>query len=1084
MNTIYSFYSFFRKYNYLRRKIHLCTLLTGLWAGLCVPGALAAASSDTAEAAGAPREVKGKVTDAQGEAIPGVNILVKGGASGTQSDLNGNYVITIPDDNVVLIFSFIGFITQEIEIGNISVINIRLLSDTRQLNEVVVTGYGSESLKSFTGSVSKIPAERLENRPAQSLDQLLGGQAAGISIVQPSGALNNTPVFRIRGINSITSSVYPLFIVDGVTVFTGSAGGAVGNNPLADINPSDIASIDVLKDASATAIYGSRAANGVVVITTKKGKAGRVKVNYDNWVSFSTPFNLPELLNPEDYVTIKNEARVNAGLTPGFVLGKNADGSTIGTDWYDIAYQTGIGHNHNLSFSGAGERTRYFVSVNYTDQDGILRTNNFNRKSIRLNLDHQLARFLTVGTNASFSNSLNSGPNSGAIGPNSIASSSGNSVNTQYIGLQPLARLTYILPPNVPVYNEDGSYHLHPTNGNIGYGPNSPALGVFNAYNLQTILDLDKNSSENNSLLGSVFAEVALLKNLKFKTVYGINNLVVENLTFRNPYSSEAFPNNGSATNTNNRYTRSNWTNTLTFEETFANRHNLRILLGHEQVDRRIDGWGAVRTGLADPFYSSYQGGFTNISPTGNIQSQNRLQSYFSTVNYDFDKKYLFSFNFRRDGLSALASGNKWGNFGGGSVGWNISEEGFFKEAAIGRVISDLKIRGSYGVVGNSSLDDYASLSQYSSGTYTGQPTLYFSQAGNASLKWESSKKLDIGFSAGLLNNRITLEAAYYRNDIDGLILNAPQSLSQGIPGNSIAANVGSLYNKGVEISIGAQVLQQGKFRWNTDLNFSTLKNEVTSLGSGGDIYPTSLSTFGIQNVTRIGYSVGSIFAVPTDGVNPENGNKIYINRNNERVQYDAVTKSFSYLEGGVAPGIDNYLDGRIQGPSLPTYFGGWNNNLSYGGFDLTLNFIFSGGNKIYNGTRATISDQRYFNNGTFIKDRWTAPGQITDIPRLVWGDSFTGGFSSTNTSFVEDGSYLKLKNIALSYRVPLRSGGLAGFISSLRVYAQASNILTFTRYRGSDPEISINGNSINSGKDQNVPANASVYTLGLNVGF
>lgn len=1078
----------------LRHAVLICMASSALFVAQAKSNAASAGKSNdpvwhaaekTRSSGTVDTDITGKVTDEQGAGLPGVNIVLKGTQTGFQTDASGNYRIRVPEAGSTLVFTFIGYISQEVKLtGDSKELNIQLAVDTRQLNELVVTGYGTESRKSFTGSVSKISSTQLENRPAQSLDQLLGGQAAGVNIVQPSGTLNSTPVFRIRGINSITSSVYPLFIVDGVTVFTGSAGGAVGNNPLADINPNDIESIDVLKDASATAIYGSRAANGVVVITTKKGKKGGTKVNYDAWVSFSTPYNLPKMLNAEDYVTIKNEARVNAGLAPGFVLGKNADGSTIGTDWYDVAYRTGVSHNHNVSFSGATDKTTYFLAVNYSNQNGILKTNNFKRQGARLNLDHQLNKFITLGTNVSFTNSINSGPNSGGVAPNSVGASSGNSVNTQYIGLQPLARLTYILPPNVPVYNPDGSYNINASNGNIGYGPNSPSLGVFNAYNLQTILDLDKNSSENNTLIGSVFAEVSLLSNLKLRTVYGVNNLVVENLSFRNPFSSEGFPNGGAATNSNSKYYRSNWTNTLTYDAQFGDSHNLKVLVGHEEIYRKVEGWGATRSGLSDPFYSSYQGGFTNIVPAANVQAENGLLSFFSTVNYDFRKKYLFSFNFRRDGLSALAAGNKWGNFGGGSLGWNISEESFFRNSALSNVVNNLKVRGSYGVVGNSSLDDYASLSQYSSGTYSGLPTLYFGQAGNSALKWETSKKVDVGFSAGLLNNRFTIEAAYYRNDIDGLILNAPQASSQGIPGNSIAANVGSLYNKGIELAIGGQIIRHQSFRWSADFNISTLKNKVISLGAGGDIYPTSLSTFGIQNVTREGYSVGSIFAVPVNGINPENGNKIYINRDNKEVQYDAVTKSFSYLNGEKAPVIDNYLDGRIQGPSLPTYYGGLNNNLSLGNFDLTIGLIFSGGNKLYNGTRATISDQRYFNNGTFIKDRWTTPGQVTDIPKLVWGDSFTGGFSSANATNVEDGSFVKLKNIALNYRIPLSETSLGKFISSARIYAQASNILTFTKYTGSDPEISINGNSINSGKDQNVPANASVYTIGINLGF
>ncbi|GAB2788774.1 TonB-dependent receptor [Rhabdobacter roseus] len=1029
--------------------------------------------------------ITGVVTaSSDGQAIPGVNIVVKGTQQGTQTDANGAYTLRLPAASNTLVYTYIGFITKELKVERQTILNVELQADTRQLNELVVTGYSTESRKSFTGSAAKVNAAQLENRPAQSLDQLLGGQAAGVNIVQPSGALNNTPVFRIRGINSITSSVYPLIIIDGVTVFTGSAGGAVGNNPLADINPSDIETIDILKDASATAIYGSRAANGVVVITTKRGKKGSTKVNYDAWVSFSKPFNLLPLLGPEDYVTIKNEARVNAGLSPGFVLGRNADGSTIGTDWYDVAYQTGVSHNHNLSFSGANEQTTYFLALNYSDQNGILKTNAFKRQGARLNLDHRLNKFLALGTTISYSNSLNSGPNSGAIGPNSVAASSGNSVNTQYIGLQPLARLTYILPPNVPIYNADGSYNINTANGNIGYGPNSSALGVFNAYNLQTILDLDKNTSQNNSLLGSIYAEVSLLNNLTFKTLYGINNLVVENQTFRNPYSSEGFPQGGSATNSNTTFFRSNWTNTLAYVNTFGDNHSLRLLLGHEEIYRRVDGWGASRAGLSDPYYSSYQGGWTNITPAANVQAENGLRSFFSTVQYDYRKKYLLSLNVRRDGLSALAAGNKWGNFGGGSLGWNLSEEAFFQNSTLSNTINSLKIRASYGIVGNSSLDDYASLSQYSSSTYAGVPTLNFGQAGNAALRWESSKKVDIGLDIALFNNRLTFVADYYKNTIDGLILSAPQASSQGIPGNAIAANVGSLYNEGIEFSIQAQLINKGAFQWNTQFNLATLKNRVTSLGAGGDIYPTSLSTFGIQNVTRVGYSVGSIFAVPTEGVNPENGNRIYRNRNDELVQYNAVDKRFTYLNGEVAPAIDNFADGRILGSSLPTYYGGWNNTLSYGAFELNVGLIFSGGNLLHNGTRATISDQRYFNNGTFILDRWTTPGQITDVPKLVWGDSFTHGFSSTNSANVEDGSFLKLKNLALNYRIPVQKSGLRQYISGARLYVQAANIFTLTRYRGSDPEISINGNSVNSGKDQNVPVNASVYTLGLNVSF
>jgi len=1016
--------------------------------------------------------------------IIGASVNIKGTTHGVETDIDGKfYFQTGQKFPYTLVINYIGYNSKEIVVDGSPVV-IKLTEQVEKLDEIVVVGYGTSAKKTFTGSTSKIDAQQIANRPAQSFDQLLGGQASGLNIVQPSGSLNSTPVIRIRGINSITSSLYPLVIVDGVTVFTGTAGGAIGNNPLSDINPNDIESIDVLKDASAAAIYGSRAANGVIVITTKKGKKGKVNVNYDVWVSWNKASNLPKLLNAEDYVSIKNEARTNAGLTPGFALGQNADGSTIGTNWYDVAYHTGVSQNHNLSFSGATNSTNYFISTNYSNQEGILRTNEFVRKGIRLNFEHKLNNSLTLGTNFSYNNSLNSGPNSGSSTPNSIGSSAGNAVNTQYIGLQPLGRLTYILPSNVSVYNPDGSYNINSSNGNIGYGANSPALGVFNAYNLQTILDLDKNTSENNTFIGSIYAELEIIKNLKFKTVYGINNFVVENKEFRNPFSGDGFSTKGAATNSNTKYSRSNWTNTLTYATVLDQKHSLKVLLGQEKNVREIDGWGAIKTGLTDPFFTSYQGGFTTIAPGPSVQTENVLLSYFSSIAYDYDKKYLLNLNFRRDGLSALASGNKWGNFGGASIGWNVSEEDFFKSSSIKNVLNAFKVRASYGIVGNSELNDYAALSQYSAGSYAGVPTLSFSQSGNPDLKWETSKKFDFGINFGLFDNRITVEADYYKNNINDLILNAPQSLSQGIPNNSIAANVGSLYNKGFELSINANIINDNDFQWNASFNLSTIKNKVTSLGGYGDIYPTALSTFGIQNITREGYSVGSIFAVPTTGVNPENGNRVYVNANNEEVQYNALTKAFTYLNGATAPAIDNYRDGRIQGPSLPTYYGGLNNNLSYKNFDLTIGLTFSGGNKLYNGTRSTLSDQRFFNNGTFIKDRWTTPGQVTDVPKLIYGDSFSGGFSSSNSAYVEDGSYLKVKNIILSYRIPVKNELVNKYISSAKVYAQGSNLYTWTKYRGSDPEISINGNSINSGKDQNVPANSVVFTLGLNVGF
>ena len=1042
--------------------------------------------------------VQGSVIDDNTNApLAGAVVAVRDAATQTLTDAKGNFTLTTSRKAPLqLTVNFVGYDTKQMVVNNPNQVTISLHATSNQLNEVVISsGYSTQEKRSYSGSASQVTATQLENKPAQSFDELLGGQAAGVNIIQPTNTLNSTPVFRIRGINSITSGIYPLIVVDGVTVFTGSTGGSgggsggIGNNPLADINPNDIETIDVLKDAAATAIYGSRAANGVVIITTKKGRKGRAKVSYSVSGGLSNAYNVPKELDATDYVKIKNEARANAGLPAAFALQTNPDGSTVNTNLDAIAYHTGASQSHNVSISGADEATSYFLSVGYTDQNGFIRTNEFSRKIARLNIDHKLTSEINIGANISYSNSLNKGPNTGAVPPDNVSGANGNSVNSQYIGDEPLARLTYILPPNLAAKNSDGSYNINAPYGVIGWGADNPSLGPFNAYNLQTVLDLDKNSSENNTIIGNVYAEWTILKGLKLKTNYGLDQLTVENTNFLNPYSGDGFGTNGAASNANDKYYSSDWANTLTYTTTFNNKHHLKVLAGYEEIATKSTGWGATETGITDPFYTNYEGGWASITPTpgANFQSSNGLVSYFSNINYDFNRKYLFSLNVRRDGLSALSSGNKYGNFAGGSVGWNIAEEGFFKKSSVANTINVLKIRASYGQVGNSNIGNFPALSTYGSGTYTGNPALAFSQAGNTNLKWETSNKTDVGINISLFNSKINAELDYYNNTVNNLILASPQALSEGIPGNSIATNVGSLYNRGIEFAINANIINQGKFRWDANFNISTLKNEVTSLGSGGDIYPAALSSFGIQNITRVGYSVGSIFAVPTVGVDPQNGERIYVNHLNQQVEYNAVTKVFTYVDpknGTTAPAIDNYADGRVQGPSLPTYFGGLNNTFSYKGIELNIGITYSGGNDIYNGTRATLSDQRYFNNGTFILDRWTTPGQKTDIPKLVFGDKFTTGFTSANSALVENGSYVKLMNIALGYHVPLVGTALRSRISSIYIYAQANNLHTITKYRGSDPEVSINGNSINGGKDQNVPPNARAFAAGINIGF
>lgn len=1007
-------------------------------------------------------DVAGKVMDERGQPLHGAAISVKGAAKATTTDEKGFYNIKNVDPNGTLVISFIGYEQQEIKINSKTTIDVTLVSGTDQLSSIVVSGYTAQNRKEFTGSSSHINGKDIANRPVASFDQALAGQAAGVKITSSGGSLNAAPVFRIRGTNSINLSSYPLIVIDGVTSFNGNMGlsAAVENNPLSTINTSDIESIEVLKDASATAIYGSRAANGVVVITTKKGKSGKTKVTYDGYFGITKKPKLPELLGAADYVTIKNEARANSGLSPTYALGKNTDGSIQEANWYDYFYQTGHAQNHNISISGGSEATTYFSSLNYTDQTGFLVKNTFVRKSARANIDHRLIKGLHIGTNFTYSNAVN------------------NNLSSVYnsFGRNNLARESMVLPPNVLPYNPDGSYNI--SGNSLGLGPNSILVNYFNPL---PIIDNDKYTSESNNFLGSLYAEWELFKGFKAKTNYSINSLNVLNTNFNNPIQGNGAGSSGSASNEYTTNYLTDITNTVNYTTTIAQHHHVSALAGYEEIYTEVKEASATRTGVTDPYFQMFAGGFTTVSAASGNYTANGYRSYFSNVFYDYKKKYLFSASFRRDGFSGLASNHKYGNFGGASLGWSLSDENFYINSTLAKTVSAIKVHASYGQVGNVNIGDYAASSLYSAGTYGGTATLALSQIGNTNLKWETSKKTDIGITIGLWQNKLTIDADYYNNNIDGLILAAPQSPSKGIPGNSITTNIGSMYNRGFEFDIKARIIDGVSFRWTAGLNISTLQNRVTALANNTDIWTASLET---SNITRVGYSVGSIYVVNTNGVNPANGLRTYVNRNGATVQYNPVAGAWSYLDGTTAPAIDAYGDGVVMGSTLPTYYGGFNNTFKYKNFDLYVNIVFSGGNRIYNGTKATLLDNSFFNNQVDILRRWTTPGQITDIPALHYNDTRASGSGLPNSFNVENGAYIKLGTTSFGYNIPIKLYQKAG-ISSIRIYGSASNIILHTRYTGSDPEVSANGDSNTAaGRDKNlVPAGKS-FTLGINVGF
>lgn len=1025
------------------------------------------------------RTVAGKVTDDAGKPLAGVTVSAVGSDRTTLSNDDGNFSIQIGTNVQSLRFTYVGYAEQVLRLTSANSVAVQMVSESKAMSEVVVVGYGTVRKKDLTGSISTIGGDKVRDLPLQSFDQGLSGRAAGVSITIPNGVVNNPPVIRIRGVNSISLSSFPLVVIDGVPTFSGDVGnGNASNNPLGDINPADIESIDVLKDAAAAAIYGSRASAGVLLITTKRGKQGRAKVSYDAWLGYTRPFNLIPVLDGREYELIKNEGLTNAGTPPngttrGFYPFNGPDGQPVSTNWYDVIFRTGVSQNHNLSVSGANDKTNYYFSSAYSKQQGMIRQNDFTRLNATMSLDHKVNSRLTIGGKFQYANTNNTGVNSG--------STPGGAFATSGIG-----RLGFNLMPNVPVYLNDGSYNINRVSNTIGQGANLTALQFTNP---QLLLDLNTFSSLSERVIANIYANVKLFDGLSFRTTYGIDNLNVVNKAFQNALHGDGVSNGGSVFNTLQTYNRWNWTNVLNYNKSFGD-HNFSALVGNEQQYTFQEGWGANRQGVTDPFYNEFQGGFNTIVPSGNFLGENYLVSFFGRVNYDYNKKYLLSINARRDGYSAFSPENKYGNFWGASTGWVLSEENFFQKSGLNNIFSNFKLRGSYGIVGNNQgINDFAFWSFFSSGLYGTNPALFFSQAGNRNLKWETSKKTDIGLEMGFLNGRLNVEATYYMNNVDNLILAEPQAPSRGIPGNSILTNVGSMTNRGLEFSLNANVIQKKDFSWTTNFNITTLRNEVTALAAGNaDIQPT---TSGLErpSMIRVGQSIGSFYAVRTGGVNPANGQRIFFYRDGTAVQYNHAAPVASrwtlVSSGAVAPRVaDQANDGVIIGPALPKWTGGWENTFRYKGFDLNMLFFFSGGNYVYNGTKAGLRDMRSWNNSKEALTRWQKAGDETNIPRIVFGDNISNGSGIVISENVEKGDFLKLRNVTLGYSLPKTVTDRIG-INSFRFYAQLMNAFTLTNYTGYDPEISSNGNGNgNPSVDRNSVPQARSLNIGVNVGF
>ena len=1021
------------------------------------------------------RSVSGRVTDQKtGEGLPGVTVLLKGTSNGVSTNADGAFSLSVPATGGALVFSSVNYVTQERALGADSQINVGLAADTKVLSEVVVTGYGTQERRDLTGSIATVQGEAISNIASPSFAQQLGGRAAGVNVQTPSGLLGQQPRIQIRGTSSISSGTYPLVVVDGQPIFTGQLSGVDtnGSNGLADINPNDIESYEVLKDGSATAIYGSRAANGVILITTKHGRKGKASVTYDTYMGVAQTLKRYKLLDADDFITISNEKYANAGL-PGRIAESmvDANGNRVSTDWQSQIFRTGFQQNHALTISGATDKTNYFFSAGFTDQSGVIRPNTLQRFTFRANIDSEIKSWLRVGMNAGLTRSQTQGLNTG-----------GNSVSGNIAS-------ALLLFPNVPARNPDGTAYLN-SSGILGQGNNALPIN-FNYPNINFTLDNNIYRSTSYRILANGYLEAEPLKNLRLRSQLSTDTQLEDDFQYLDPRAGDGRGTNGSVYQQFSPTIRWNWVNTATYNNIIAENHKINVVVGTEYQKTNYDSYYGQGVGLSDRTLG-LNGLISNTVGTqysGGDFYQQGLQSYFGRVNYAFKDRYLASITLRSDALSGLATDYRRGTFPGGSLGWRVSQEDFFKNSSIAAVWTDFKLRASYAKVGNIPGPIYPAAGIYSPAQYASQAGISYSNVGNTTLQWETSKKEDYGVDLGFYNGRITVSADYYRNNIDGLILAVPTPPSLGVPNNSYNANAGSMYNKGFELTVSTQNIRNENFTWSTSVNFSTNRNQVTSLGdNGAPIYSQFLG--GSYNVTQVGQSVGSLWGFDYQGVNSANGNPLYKKINGTIIQGNLDDNQYYVYDPAnpnafVTKSALTTADKIILGQTNPKIFGGFDNTFTYKGFDLDIFLRYNFGNKIMNVTRQQLLQQTFINNGTEILDRWQKEGDVTNTPKLQYNNTdFINTTNSSSSRFVESGNFVRVQNIALGYTLPSSLVSAIG-LSRVRVFGQVGNLYTFTKYRGVDPEANSNPTGTNAaGIDYNANPQQRVFTGGLNVAF
>ncbi len=999
--------------------------------------------------------VSGTVTDTKGVPLPGVNVLVKGTSKGVSTDFDGKYLIEV-QSNSILIFSYLGFQSKEIQVTNQNTINIQLSEDASELEEILVVGYGTQSKAKVTGAVSTVASEEITALPVASFTDAIQGRVPGVQVTN-FGAPGTSPIVRIRGIGSISFASNPLYVVDGYPV-----GG------LLDFDNNDIESISVLKDASATAIYGSRASNGVVLVTTKKGKNnGDIRLNYNTFVGYAKEWRRLDLLNRDQYLEYGRGLLSNNGdafpsrwsnLNEPIYAGASQTYAETDTDYQDAVFRNALTQSHHLALSGGGEKSNFYGSFGYFEQEGIMIGTEYNRYNFRINSDHQLKDWIKIGETLTLSSGFRE---------NELELGSRTQIQNVIRGI-----------PYIPLFDPTLPGGLRAPDGSDGSDPENPLRAAL----------LDQDQVRNVRILGTAYADIDLTKNLKYRFTIGLdwNNSRREVIL---PIYFDGFGGREDLILQEDRSTFVGhyYSNQLSYIQSFG-KHTVDFVAVAERQDSDFGSLFALGT-RGNNNIQVLDG--TENQVVGGSESENVLYSFVGRLNYDFDDKYLFSASLRRDGSSKFSEGFKWRTFPAISAGWNMSKESFMQNVS---AISDLKIRASWGEVGFEGIGNFESQAGISSNTAAvfgneTQQGAFFDRLANPELEWEVTEMINVGIDVGLFNNRIQFSGEWYERKTDNLILGVPLPPSQGFSRSPIA-NVGSMENWGLEFQ-GTYYSKAGTdFQWNVSANLGLYRNEVISLATPtSTIFSGSNPDFGGFDITRTapGDPIQSFYGWRVEGIFQSQSQIDQFNALNPNQPYQANAQPgdiiFRDLNGDGTITAD---DREVLGSFIPDFNYGLNFEASYKNFNLTMFWNGVQGNEIYNGTKVlTQGGLRLFNAGTAVLDAWTPTNTDTNVPRMVNGDPNQN--TRTSDRFIEDGSFLRLQTLRIGYNFSEEwlQKSTSNTIRNLNIYVSGNNLVTFTDYSGYDPEIGSRLNALNTvGVDYGQFPRPRTILLGVQLGF